>query len=401
MPEADAMFSIDAFNGVPLALFGVLWAACLAMCPRQDFRRQLSNYLLVLVGTVIAYCANHLLMFWLGWTISAAPLLFDRSLRASSRITLLGGCLSLGGGLLLLSRAEYGEWAFALITLAVIQRKGLFPLHGWVAESFEKGDLLVASLIFNAHLGVVAVARIALRHLPDVSRSALTILAELALVTAVVAALAALGERRPRRQLALISISQASLILAGLEGVNQAAITGALVHWMVVSLAATGLVAVLRLIEVRETSDLTSAQNLGLAGRFPRLAVFFLLSGMALVGLPGTLGFASEDLLIHGALDAHPWIGLATPLATALNAISLFRLFSRLFLGSRREPSTVTPDATFGERLPLTAIALALIGLGVFPQVAVRLRESAAQSLQQIEGAQSAPAAAPHAAAGE
>ncbi|MBK7085452.1 MAG: hypothetical protein IPH53_12640 [Flavobacteriales bacterium] len=36
----------------------------------------------------------------------------------------------------------------------------------------------------------------------------------------------------------------------------------------------------------------------------PRLAVFFLIFGLALIGLPGTLGFIAEDLLFHGALNA-------------------------------------------------------------------------------------------------
>src|SRR5262249_4251926 len=58
----------------------------------------------------------------------------------------------------------------------------------------------------------------------------------------------------------------------------------------------------------------------------PRLAVSFAIFGLALVGLPGTLSFCSEDLLIHGTLMSHPLPGLFLSIATAMNAVSVFRL---------------------------------------------------------------------------
>jgi hypothetical protein len=46
--------------------------------------------------------------------------------------------------------------------------------------------------------------------------------------------------------------------------------------------------------------------------------------GLALVGLPGTRSFCSWDLLIHGTLASHPPTGLLLPIATAMNAVSIF-----------------------------------------------------------------------------
>lgn len=385
MPELSQLFALDSFNAAPLLLFALLWVGTLVMAPRQDLVGQRMAYGLILAGTVMAYCANNLAVFWLGWTLSLVPVWRDARTARFTRVLLVAGALALGIGLILLARQEQLEVAFALIMLAVVQRKGLFPMQSWVLDTMERGDLLQTGLLFNMHLGAVAVARICLPLMPELSRSALMMLADLCLATAVLAAVAAVAERRPRRQLALLSISQASTILAGLEGVNQEAITGALLHWMVVSLATTALFGLLRMVEVRYPGDLGGAENLGLGQRYPRLAVFFVVAGLALVGLPGTLGFCSEDLLLQGALHTHPWIGLAIPISTALNAVSLFRLFSRLFLGSRQPTAGLIPDGLLRERLPIVAILVALVFFGLFPQFAIDLRANAAQALQRVE----------------
>ena len=97
------------------------------------------------------------------------------------------------------------------------------------------------------------------------------------------------------------------------------------------------------------------AKHVGLAEHAPRLAVFFVVFGLTLVGLPGTLSFCSQDLLIHGTLASRPQTGLLLPMATAMNAVSVFRLFTRLFLGKRRTGFSVMADALPRELWTLTA----------------------------------------------
>jgi hypothetical protein len=125
-------------------------------------------------------------------------------------------------------------------------------------------------------------------------------------------AIRSLSENAPRRLIAFLALSQSACILAGLESRTAEGISGALVHWIVVSISTMGLFGVLRLLEVRFGENLTPSAHLGLAEHAPRLAVFFLIFGLALVGLPGTLSFCSQDLLIHGTLKSHPQTGAAS-----------------------------------------------------------------------------------------
>jgi NADH-quinone oxidoreductase subunit M len=157
------------------------------------------------------------------------------------------------------------------------------------------------------------------------------------------------------------------------------------------------LFGVLRLLEVRFGENLTAATHFGLAEHAPRLAVFFAIFALALVGLPGTLGFCSQDLLIHGALASHAQTGALLPIAVALNAATIFRLFTRLFLGKRRTGFTIMADALPRERWVLTAGVLFVVLGGLFPNTIISLAPAHAEL---IEGALIAPIHRPRAESG-
>jgi NADH-quinone oxidoreductase subunit M len=148
-------------------------------------------------------------------------------------------------------------------------------------------------------------------------------------------------------------------------------------------------------LEVRFGENLTASRYLGLAEHAPKLAVFFIVFALALVGLPGTLGFCSQDLLIHGTLASHPQTGLLLPIATAMNAVSVFRLFARLFLGKRRTGFTVMADALPRERWILAAGVVFVVLGGLFPNAIVAQRSAEAETVEQAISV-SRPARADH-----
>ncbi|HLG99867.1 MAG TPA: hypothetical protein VKX49_26395 [Bryobacteraceae bacterium] len=78
-------------------------------------------------------------------------------------------------------------------------------------------------------------------------------------------------------------------------------------------------------------------------------------------------------MLIQGTLASHSLTGLLLPIAIAMNAISIFRLFVRLFLGKRRTGFTVMADALPRERWILTAAVLFIVLGGLFPNAIVGL----------------------------
>jgi NADH-quinone oxidoreductase subunit M len=222
--------------------------------------------------------------------------------------------------------------------------------------------------------------------MPDVARDWLPLLGDMGLLTALYAALLALVDRQPRRLLALLAVSQSSFLLVGLESSNADGIAGALVHWQVVAVATTLLASVFTALEARLGTDFEEKRYLGLALGAPRLAVFFLIGGLSLVGLPLTLGFIGEDLLLHGTLTRHPHFGFVLPIVTAMNAFSVLRLFARLFLGHPDPEARAIADALPRERWVMTMAVLFLLIGGILPGPLTRLPAAAAEHLAHAVG---------------
>jgi NADH:ubiquinone oxidoreductase subunit 4 (subunit M) len=84
---------------------------------------------------------------------------------------------------------------------------------------------------------------------------------------------------------------------------------------------------------------------------------------------------------MHGALSIHPWLGAALPVAIALNAYHVFRLFASLFLGKESGSLGSVQDALPRERWALSACLVLLVWLGVAPAHAVYLREPATRAI--------------------
>ncbi|MBV6499468.1 MAG: NAD(P)H-quinone oxidoreductase subunit 2, chloroplastic [Prosthecobacter sp.] len=387
----------DALDAVPMVFFASLTLVLITLAPRRDTGGSaLSGMLLLAAATEIAYAASNLITLATGWWLTAVPFAFrffgNPPARRVVSVFLIGGALALTGAIAALHATALTDFshvshlAMWLIVLAVALRKGLFPLHSWVVTSFEHGPLLPTALLFNGHLGALLIARSEAVTLPHFAHQVLDMLSIAALITALIASLRSFAEKKPRRLLAFVCISQASFILAGLATANAEGITGALVHWLVVTAASSGLIAIVRILEVRVMDVTNPESDLGLAVKAPRLATFFLICGLALIGLPGTLGYCAEDLLFHGALASHPFLGVALLVATAFNAINLIRLYSLLFLGVLPKHVIDIPDALPRERWPLTACVVFLVLGGILPGRVIPWRDAAAHEIETAIG---------------
>lgn len=380
--------TFDLLTITCIGLFGALALITWLSEPKRSREPNMDLAMLcVLAGTMLAYVSNSLPLFTLGWAITIVP--YWRWY-TGPRTMLTAGTVALAAGAILSGIPDQRAHvlSFGALMLAAMLRKGIFPAHSWVPNGLDQSPPALLMLLLNGHLGGFLVVRYAIPMMADVASQALPLLSYLALFTALYAAFLALAETRIRRVLGFLCVSQASFVLAGLENRNTEGVTGALVHWFVVTTATTGLVCVYRALEARYPVVAEPQGYLGLGSRTPRLATFFAICGLALVGLPGTLGFAAEDLLFHGSLESHPLLGLTLPIATALNGITIYRVFARLFMGRPMVHTPDVPDALPGERWSLSAAAVFLIAGGILPSVLVTLRTPAAERIVQLLGVQ-------------
>ena len=115
----------------------------------------------------------------------------------------------------------------------------------------------------------------------------------------------------------------------------------------------------------------------------PTLAGLFLLTGLASIGFPGTVGFVGMELLIEGAVDVFPFVGLAVLMAATLNGIAIMRAYFRIFTG-RRFQTTAILRSRSSERFAVLVLTFLVLGGGLWPQPGVASRHHAAQELLRL-----------------
>ena len=226
----------------------------------------------------------------------------------------------------------------ALLLVAVLVRCGAVPLHTWLASLFARGAFSASLLFATPMTGVYAAVRLVLPIAPDWVLHSLSLLS---LVTAAYAAgMAVVQHRDARRFFAFLFLSNASLVLVGLELRTSISLTGTLALWASAALALSGLGFTLRAVEAR-LGKMPLDRFVGLYEHSPGLAVGFLLTGLASVGFPFTLGYVAADLLVEGAIETNLALGIVVVLAAAVNGIAIVRAYLLLFTGRRHE-STVS-----------------------------------------------------------
>ncbi|HEX3869895.1 MAG TPA: proton-conducting transporter membrane subunit, partial [Pirellulales bacterium] len=267
-------------------------------------------------------------------------------------------------------------WVTVPLLAAVLLRCGTVPAHCWITDWFEHTSLGIGLLYMLPLSGVYAAVRLVL---PIGQGWVLSSIGIFSLVTAVYAAGMGIVQNEARRFFAYLFISQSSLVLVGLELHSEVSLTGSLSLWFSVILALGGFGLALRALEAR-FGRLSLSDYQGLYGHSPTLAVCFLLTGLASVGFPATLGFIANELLVDSAVEASPFVGVAVVAAGALNGISVLRAYFYLFTGARHV-STVSLTIRRREQAALLLLAALILAGGIFPQPGVYSRQRATDEI--------------------
>lgn len=271
---------------------------------------------------------------------------------------------------------ENYPWAIVVLLLALLVRCGVLPAHGWLTDLFDSSSFGNALLTITPLTGVCAIIRLVIPIAPDWVLQSIGVIS---LITAFYAAGMATVQKDARRFFTFVFLSHASLVLVGMELATSISVTGSLHLWLSFILSLGGFGLTLRALEAR-VGRLSLTRFHGLYDHSPALAVSFLLTGLASVGFPGTAGFVALELLVDGAIQANPWVGVGIIVTAALNGIAVLRAYFLLFTGARH-PATIPLGITIRERIAFVTLSVLLIGAGLVPQPFVASRYRSAKSV--------------------
>lgn len=290
------------------------------------------------------------------------------------------GMLVLGQGIVDLAGSTAQPQILGVICLAtaVLLRSGVVPLHCWMTDLFENASFGTALLFVSRLIGPYAAMRLVF---PIAPAWVLEAVAFASLLTALYAAGMALVQSDSRRFFTYLFLSHSSLILVGVEIATPIGLTGALCLWLSVGLSLTGFGLILRAVESR-TGRLALDRFHGLYEHMPRLAMFFLFTGLASIGFPGTIGFVGAELLVEGAVEVSPWVGALVVITSAINGLAIMHAYFRVFTGTRH-PGTADLQARPAEKAAVLILTILILGGGLYPQPGISSRYHAAVELSK------------------
>lgn len=291
-------------------------------------------------------------------------------------MSVFAGFLMLGWAGWMFGPTSMRPIALACLSLGVLIRSGIAPVHCWMTDLFEHATLGTALLFVTPMVGAYGVVRLVFPYAPD---WALQSIGLLSMLTSLYAAGMALVQTETRRFFCYLFLSHSSLVLVALETVTPIGLTGALALWLSIGLSLGGLGLTLRALEAR-VGRVSLTHNHGLYDQMPTLAGFFLLTGLGSIGFPGTLGFIGMELLIEGATQTYPYIGMIVVLTAALNGIGIVQTYFRVF-GGQPYSAAICLRIRSWERVAVLALAALIIGGGLFPQLTAHSRYHAAQEI--------------------
>ncbi|ADG69681.1 proton-translocating NADH-quinone oxidoreductase, chain M [Planctopirus limnophila DSM 3776] len=278
---------------------------------------------------------------------------------------------------------------FLLIATGFLIKVPMFPFHTWLplvhVEAPTAGSVDLAGVLLK--LGCYGFLRIAIPMLPDASLTVgQPLVAILAVIGVVYGSLCAYHQTDIKRMVAYSSIAHLGVCMLGLFALNAEGLSGGICMMINHGLATGALFSLVGMIHERyHTRSLTDLG--GLASRIPVLSALLVFISFASIGLPGLNGFIGEILSLLGMFQVSAVYAVIGTTGVVLSAWYLLRMVQVGLFGPLREPAgdhSHVSDLTVREGLAIWPLALACLGLGLFPQTLLNLIEPDVKALAVI-----------------
>ena len=270
--------------------------------------------------------------------------------------------------------------ALVLMFIGGAGKSAMFPLHIWLPDAME-GPTPVSALIHAATMVVAGVVQIA-RLFPlwvEYAPEAMDIIVGVGAFTAFYAAAIACAQSDIKRVLAFSTISQIAFMMVAL-GVCMPGHDGAVLdnhaqlgymaslfhlftHAMFKACLFLGAGCIIHAVHSNEMSAMG-----GLKKYMPVTHATFLISCLAIAGIPFFSGFSSKDEIITACFEYSPVCGWWMTGVAAMTAFYMFRLYYGIFWGTENKELHAhhTPhEAPLTMTFPLIFLSVITVGVGV------------------------------------
>ena len=269
-------------------------------------------------------------------------------------------------------------WAYLCLAAGAFAKAGAMPFHTWVPDTAEDAPVPVAAYLpasLDKLLGIYFLARISL-DMFQMNVAMNTLLMALGSFTIIAAVMMALIQHDLKRLLGYHAVSQVGYMVLGIGTANPIGIAGGLFHMLNNAIYKSCLFLSGGAVEKRTgTTDLEKLG--GFAKVMPFTFAAFLISSLAISGVPPLNGFVSKWMVYQGIIETakgggYLWIIwlVAALFGSALTLASFMKLIHTVFLGqpSNKQQATSNKQQEMGPTMWIPQVFLAglCVIFGVF-----------------------------------
>jgi NADH-quinone oxidoreductase subunit M len=412
---------VDGLNLFMIALTAVAWVPCTFVAAFTQLERpRLFFFNMGLAETAVlgAFMAQDLALFIVFFDLMLVPFYFliggwgtgDR-VRAttifviytlSGSLLMMAAAIALGvlatpdGGNLSFSLAVLEQrsvaegsqhWIVLLFALAFFVKAPLFPLHGWVPQTYRSTSIPVLALLSGvlSKVGVYGFLRIVLPIMPEGSQYWQELFIILAVFSILYGSVLAFSQDNIRLVIAYSSIAQLGFIVLGIFVFEEKGAQGALLQMLNHGLVVVALFLIVGVIALRAAGSESLSELGGMAFRAPVLAGLFLITSFATLAMPGSANFVGEILILFGTFENELVYGLVAAIGVILAAVYMIRLYQGTMHG-RVGPAVESREIDGVNLAAVAPLVAVVIALAVYPQFVVhRTERDTTQSIGRAE----------------
>jgi NADH-quinone oxidoreductase subunit M len=259
-------------------------------------------------------------------------------------------------------------WVALAFLFAFAVKVPIFPLHGWLADAFSEAPVALA-MVIAGKLGLYSMLRFHVALFPEQARYVAPVLVALTVIGILYGACLALVQRDFWRLIAFGTVGHFSLTTLGIYGLTLIGRTGAAYQTLNQGVMEGALFVLLGVIYSRYESSQIAAFG-GVAAKLPRTAVFFVITSLAMVGLPMLNGFVGEFLILSSTFVgvSQGW-AIAATVSVILGAAYTLWLVQRVFYGPESALPAERPaqDLRWNEWIALVPLVILMLVMGLAP----------------------------------
>jgi NADH-quinone oxidoreductase subunit M len=253
------------------------------------------------------------------------------------------------------------KWLFLGFFIAFAIKAPLWPFHTWLPDAAAAAPPGAAVLLVGVldKVGTFGMLRYCFELFPSGSKYFTPLVITLSVIGILYGAIVAIGQQSMKRLIAYTSVSHFGFIALGVFAMTSQGVSGA-TFYMVNHGFATGALFILAGFLI---ADFGGVQSVA-----PVLAGLFLISGLAMLSLPGLSTFVSEFLVLVGTFSRYKVPAVFATAGIILASIYVLWMYQRAMNGPVRAEVRGMPDLRPRELLAVAPLVVLLIGAGVYPK---------------------------------